>query len=988
MSMLRTTFAAVALSALTIAPALAQAPENGATLKPLDHDAYDIWNRITTQSISNDGRYVLYVQSSEANDSRLFVKDAASGATLHEIERGESAEFTDDARYVVYRLKPAKAVVDSLEKAKTRADRMPRDSMAILDLTTGATFKAPNVATFQLPDEASGVVAYHLGRPPRDSTAQRDTAGAPGVMPEPNPTPTGERQEGPPQRRGQERREDGTTLVVRNLATAAENRIENVTEYRFTDDGARVLFVARSRDGSADGLFVHTVASGQNATVLSGQGDYEQLALDEDGTRLAFLSNRDDFSAEQPAHALYVSTNFEPARKLADAAAEAIPEGWWISDNGSLRFSESGNRLFFGTAPRPEPPPDSSAAPPADERVVVDIWAWTDPYLQPMQLQQLAQERRRTYTAVVDLREGRVVQLATEEVPDIITIEGGDGDFFVGRSNLPYRQAQSWGESGSDYFVVNATTGQAERILEYLQDNASPSPTGRYLAWFDGEQRHWFVMDLEDRAVRNVSANIPHPVEDELHDSPSDPGSYGSAGWTEDDDRFLVYDRHDIWAVDPEGDDAPRNITEGVGRRENMRFRYVDLESQGGGRGGRGGGRDEGIDPDAPILLSAFHYWNKTDGFYRDRVDGSAEPARLLLADKSLGNPRKAEDADVLLLTQSTFREFPDLYTTDLDFNAFRRMSDANPQQAEYRWGTSELVQWPSASGETLQGVLYKPDGFDPSQKYPMMVYFYERLSDRLNSYVIPAAGSSSINISFYVSRGYLVFTPDIPYRVGYPGESAMNAVVPGVLSLLERGFVDRENIGVQGHSWGGYQIAYMVTETDLFAAAEAGAPVANMISAYGGIRWSSGMSRMFQYEKTQSRIGGTLWEQPLRFIENSPIFFADKVHTPLLMLHNDEDGAVPWYQGIEYFVALRRLQKPVWMFNYNGEDHGLRQDQNQKDWAIRMQQFFDHYLMDAPMPVWMSEGVPAILKGKTLGTELVTDKKKVTTTTEPPGGR
>jgi dipeptidyl aminopeptidase/acylaminoacyl peptidase len=225
--------------------------------------------------------------------------------------------------------------------------------------------------------------------------------------------------------------------------------------------------------------------------------------------------------------------------------------------------------------------------------------------------------------------------------------------------------------------------------------------------------------------------------------------------------------------------------------------------------------------------------------------------------------------------------------------------------------------------------------------------------------------------MSFYVSRGYLLFVPDIPYRIGYPGESALDAVVPGVLDLVGRGFVDRAKIGVQGHSWGGYQIAYMVTRTDLFAAAEAGAPVANMVSAYGGIRWQTGMSRAFQYERTQSRIGGSLWDTPLRYIENSPIFTADKIRTPLLMMHNDEDGAVPWYQGIELFVGLRRLGRPVWMLNYNGEAHGLREDHNRKDWAIRMQQFFDHYLMDAPTPVWMEEGVPAILKGQTLGLEL-----------------
>ncbi len=258
-------------------------------------------------------------------------------------------------------------------------------------------------------------------------------------------------------------------------------------------------------------------------------------------------------------------------------------------------------------------------------------------------------------------------------------------------------------------------------------------------------------------------------------------------------------------------------------------------------------------------------------------------------------------------------------------------------------------------------------------------------MSDRLHAHQTPATSRSSINFWFYVSRGYLVFVPDIPYKVGYPGESALNAVVPGVTALVNAGFVEEENIGVQGHSWGGYQIAYMVTETNLFKAAEAGAPVSNMTSAYGGIRWGSGMSRMFQYEKSQSRIGGTLWEYPLRYVDNSPLFQADKIETPILMMHNDDDGAVPWYQGIEFFVALRRLGKPVWMLNYNGEPHGLQKYQNKRDFAIRMQQFFDHYLQGAPAPTWMEEGIPAILKGKTLGLEQPTPAPEPTGT-EPTG--
>jgi len=228
------------------------------------------------------------------------------------------------------------------------------------------------------------------------------------------------------------------------------------------------------------------------------------------------------------------------------------------------------------------------------------------------------------------------------------------------------------------------------------------------------------------------------------------------------------------------------------------------------------------------------------------------------------------------------------------------------------------------------------------------------------------------INMSLFVSQGYLIFIPDIPYKIGYPGESAVNAIVPGVTQLIDKGFVDKKRVGIIGHSWSGYQTAYIITRTNLFAAAEAGAPVSNMTSAYGGIRWGSGLSRMMQYEKSQSRIGGSLWEYPNRYIENSPLFWADKIQTPLLMMHNDNDGAVPWYQGIEMFVAMRRLGKPAWLINYNGEEHGLRKYQNRKDWAIRLQQFFDHYLKDAPAPVWMAEGVPAVQKGKTLGLELI----------------
>jgi dienelactone hydrolase len=630
--------------------------------------------------------------------------------------------------------------------------------------------------------------------------------------------------------------------------------------------------------------------------------------------------------------------------------------------------------LFFGTAPRPEPEPEEET--PEWEEVEVDIWNWRDPLLQPNQLVQRQRELERSYQAVVHLADSRVVQLANIDIPTVEVGSNGDSDIAVASTNMPYRQRISWDSPGyNDVYVIDVNTGASEMVLEELHGRGVElSPGVSYVTWWDGHE--WFAQSVSGGEPINLSSGIPHPVYDESDDHPMIPGSYGSAGWTEYDGLFLVYDKHDVWAVDPTGGQAPRNVTEGTGRRENLRFRYTRVDPD-----------EEFISESEPILLGAFDRDNKDAGFYRDRVSGDREPEQLVMMANSFGRARfgggggvlKAEDADVFLFTKASYQEFPDLWVSDLSFGDMRKVSDANPQMAEYSWGSAELTHWESTDGEPLTGILIKPEGFDPSRKYPMMVYFYETSSDGLHSFRRPFGGGSSISQSFYASRGYVVFVPDIHYRDGYPGESAFDCVVPGVQSVVAQGFVDSERIGVQGHSWGGYQIAYLVTKTDIFAAAEAGAPVVNMTSAYGGIRWASGVSRMMQYERTQSRIGGTLWDRLPLYMENSPLFSAPRVNTPVLMLHNDEDGAVPWYQGIEYFVALRRLQKPVWMLNYNGEAHGLRQYPNQKDWQMRMQQFFDHYLIGAPPPVWLVDGVPAVNKGKDLGLELVGEQPDTT---------
>ena len=432
----------------------------------------------------------------------------------------------------------------------------------------------------------------------------------------------------------------------------------------------------------------------------------------------------------------------------------------------------------------------------------------------------------------------------------------------------------------------------------------------------------------------------------ETDDRPEPKNADGLVGWTEGARHVVLSDGNDLWAVTPDGATATC-ITDRVGKARNIDFGYVRLD------------REERFLPlGESVLLSAVDLDTMESGYWRDRIDGLGKPEPVVMEACQFGGLQKAADADRIVYTMERFDLCDDVWTATLDFAEPRRLTDANPQQSEYRWGRAELVTWRSLDGEPLKGFLIMPEGFDPEQKYPMMVYFYEKRSRSIHGYGAPRLGTSPSPIH-YVSDGYLWFVPDIHYRDGYPGESAVKCIVPGVQSLVAQGFVDADAIGAAGHSWGGYQTAFLITRTDIFAAVESGAPVSNMTSAYGGIRWGSGMSRAFQYERTQSRIGDTLWAKPLQYLENSPLFFADKVNTPILMIHNDEDGAVPWYQGIEYFCALRRLGKEAYMLNYNGQDHGLRRRADIRDWSVRMKQFFDHHLRGAEMPDWMAEGVP-----------------------------
>ena len=481
---------------------------------------------------------------------------------------------------------------------------------------------------------------------------------------------------------------------------------------------------------------------------------------------------------------------------------------------------------------------------------------------------------------------------------------------------------------------------------------------------FDREKGQWLSYNVKTKQTLPLHTGLPVSFVDEEFDMPDFPNSYGIASWTDKDESVIIKDRYDLWEFFLSGSKKPRNITNGFGRKHKITFDTYELDKD-----------IKSLNRKSSIYLSAFDNTSKANGIFRTSIQSDSDPVKIQMENvwgyRSL---QKAKNAEEYIVVKESYTDSPNIFATS-DFSQQQKLSNTNPQQQQYNWGTDELVHWTTPKGNSSTGILYKPEDFDPNKKYPMIVYFYEKLSDNLNRYVAPAPTPSRLNISYFVSNGYLVFTPDISYTDGLPGESAMEYINSGVENLKKNAWVDGTKIGIQGQSWGGYQVAYLIAHTNMYAAAWSGAPVVNMTSAYGGIRWTSGMNRQFQYEKSQSRLGKNLWEAPELYIKNSPLFTIDKVKTPVVIMSNDKDGAVPWYQGIEMFTALRRLGKPVWLLNYNGDDHNLMKRQNRKDIQIREKQFFDYYLKGAKAPVWMTKGVPATQKGKNWGFELTDDK-------------
>jgi len=910
--------------------------------KKIDHNAYDEWKTVRSVIQSPTGNYVLYEVAPLEGDAALFFYNVNTEQTKS-FARAKASRFLADESAVVFLVEPQ---FDSLRKLKldeTPKDKLPKDSLFIYWHGMDSLRSFPNVKSVSVPEEGTSIAFLN-------TKDQRPDC------------PEVKKKKKPKKNACKKPATSGTTLTIFDTKTGKSTTIHRVTSYLFSEDGSKLLYT-QSLKGDKDTLSLSffNLSDSSHTTLISGQYAISQLSFDKAGDQIAFLASADTNKTKN--YSLYYhSVEKDLTGSIVDSMNQNMPKGWNVSEFGRVYFSEDGEKLYFGTNKLVLKDVEDTLL--ETEIANVDVWGSNDLRIQPQQLIELNGDKRKAYTAVLFVDEKRMVQLADSIRNNVWINPKSTASVLIGASDLPYQREATWEYPWkSDFYLIDQQTGKNELLASGLGFRTSLSPSGAYFVYYNGLDSNWYSIDTKTKVTTNISKDVHAEFASDNNGNPALADEQGMIGWTIRNftEYVIVNSRYDIWMLNPSLPKDARCLTLEKGIAEKIRFDYYRLD-------------DDSLYtlPENNFVLGINEQTKRETIYNLNFVENGYLITPLLSTDHRINLISKADKSDKVILRRMSFTEYPDLEKTTTSFTNPVKFSDINPQQKEYNWATVEIVSWKSFEGRNLRGLLYKPEDFDSSKSYPMIVYFYEKYTDDLHVYYAPKPTASIIHPTEYASNGYIIFIPDIEYTPGYPAKSAYDCIVSGT-DFLTRSFswIDSTRLGLQGQSWGGYQTAQLITMTNKYKAAMAGAPVSNMISAYGGIRWGSGFSRMFQYEKTQSRIGFTIWERPDLYIANSPIFGLPNVTTPLLIMSNDGDGAVPWYQGIEMYMGLRRLGKPVWMLNYNDDEHNLIQLANKRDLSMRMRQFFDYYLLGAPMPVWMSTGVPAIEKGKNFGFEL-----------------
>ncbi|MEO6725494.1 MAG: prolyl oligopeptidase family serine peptidase [Blastocatellia bacterium] len=917
------------------------------------------WKRIASPTVSNDGQWFAHKLTPNEGDSELVLRRISDGKEWR-FAVGESQgfggglpafgvtsspeiAFSDDSKWFAFTISPT-----FKEGKKLKKERKPlQNKVAVINLATEKKVEFEKIKRFGFSAENAAWVALHK------YGADSPLAGMP-AMPA-----------APPAGAPAPDKATGSDLILRELATGNELNVGNVADFAFNKKGDWLAWTIDANEKSGNGIQARNMASGAVLPLDSDKALYRGLNWTEKGDGLAAVKGIEDKGYADKLYSVVAFTSFangSPSKTTYDPREDkSFPAGLTVSPNRNPIWTDDQSAVLFGihevkkkkVGAQKDAAKDGEAKPdlamikkPEDEQEKPDLvlWHWKDSRLQSQQQVEESRDKNFSYLAIYHLTGKKFIRLADEEIRTVIAAP--KQKFAIGFDSRDYEPLGNLdGRRYQDIYVIDLKTGAKKLAVKKSRWNFGPSPDGTHLLYYDDGQ--FFTYDMVAGRSYNITEKIPTSFIDTEDDHNVVKPPTNIVGWTKDSASFLLSDNWDIWNVPVHGGQAT-NLTVN-GKKEKIRYQTrfrIDAD-------------EKGIDLSQPVYIRTYGEWTKKSGIAR--IDSGRPGAKMLQwDDAAYGSVMKAKKADVWLYTRETYQDTPSYYVADAQLANGKKVTDANPQQKDFLWSSgAKLIEYTSAKGDKLQGALFLPANYQPGKSYPTIVYIYEKLSDGLNRYTAPTY--NGFNKSVYTSAGYAVLMPDIVYKVNDPGMSAVWCVLPALEAAIKTGIVDKDHVGIQGHSWGGYQTSFLVTQTNAFAAAVAGAPLTEMITMYNSIYWNSGGGNMAIFESSQGRFTGSPIDIPEAYVRNSPISHAKNVRTPLVILHNDKDGAVDFTQGIFYYNTLRRLQKPVVMLQYKGENHGLRVPANMKDYTIRMREFFDHYLMGKYAPKWWTDGVPLL---------------------------
>jgi dipeptidyl aminopeptidase/acylaminoacyl peptidase len=943
-----------------------------AVKKPLTLADADTWRSVRGAVLSNDGKFFAHRVGPAEGTGEVILRNLADGKETKFPGGGGfgQLQFSFDSKWFAFGVTPY-----TRPGTTPPIGPRPKPKLVIVNTGTGEKTELDGVSAF----EFSGQAATHLAYRKANEAPAVTAPGGPAAPTPPTVPAPGSRG---PATAAESTAHSGTDLVLRELATGTELVFGNVAEYSFNKPGTWLVTVIDAAGQVGNGIQLRDMKTGAVYPIESGKAAYRGLNWNEDTTAFAVTRGVEDAGYEGKWLSVVGFTDLgpKPTRTAYDPKDDKdFPKDMVISANRTATWTDGLDALVFGIAarkkkeapatgsggvgapsaakpeerkdePKKENPPTTGAAAPRPAAAVTPkpdlvIWHWKDERLQPMQQVQAQFDKLATYTAAYRVKEKKFLRLADEAVKTVTPAP--KHRFAVGRDTKPYDyMANLDGRRYVDVYVIDMATGERKKALTKARYVFGASPTGTHFLYYD--DGHFFTYDMAAGKGTNITEKLTTTsfvdTEDD-HNVVKPPRP--SVGWSRDGKTVLLSDGWDVWAVKADGSGGD-NLTVN-GKETGTRYQGVEqFEPE----------PKPGFDLTKPLYVGTYGEWTKRGGL------GRIEPGKpgvvpLLTGDCTFGQPVKARNADVFVYTRQTASVYPDYHLTDATFKPDTRITDANPQQKDYLWTAGvKLVDYAGVNGKKLQGALFLPADYQPGKTYPTVVYIYEKLSQGMHRYTSPGY-RGGFNTAIYTSNGYAVFNPDITYRINDPGKSAVECLLPALDAAVATGVVDPGRVGLHGHSWGGYQTAFTITQTDKFKCAIAGAPLTDMVSMYSSVYWNSGSANQPIFESSQGRFTGGYWEEKDAYIRNSPVYFAQDVKTPLLLLHNDKDGAVDFTQGIEYYNTLRRLQKPVVMLQYKGENHGLAKPENQKDYAARMREYFDHHLMGKAPPDWWTTGVP-----------------------------